>query len=188
MTTSEDVLALALAHDLNRELCDRLARLSLPQGHLVAGCLFQAVWNARSVQPSGFGITDYDVFYYEPSDLTWQAEDEVIARVRVATSDLNVKLDVKNQARVHLWYESRFGRPCAPLAGARDGVARFPVECTCVGVELATGELYAAGSLEDLWSGTLRLNPRNPLPSLFEAKAESYRARWPWLTVARSAR
>ena len=183
MKTARDVLELALAHDLNRELGNRLAPLGLPEGHLVAGCLFQAVWNALSEQPHGFGIADYDVFYFDPSDLSWEAEDEVVRRVRAATFDLNVKVDVKNQARVHLWYESRFGTPSPILRSAREGIDRFPVECTCVGLELASGEPYSAGNVQDLFSGTLRLNPRNPMPSLFQAKAQSYRTRWPWLTV-----
>jgi hypothetical protein len=27
------------------------------------------------------------------------------------------------------------------------------------------------------------MNPRNPKPGLFKAKAESYQQRWPWLEI-----
>jgi hypothetical protein len=53
-------------------------------------------------------VKDYDVFYFDDSDLSWDAEDAVIRRVQEAVADLGVTVEVKNQARVHLWYEQRF--------------------------------------------------------------------------------
>lgn len=55
--------------------------------------------------------------------------------------------------------------------------------CTCVGIDVADGRLYAPDSLQELADGILRINPRHALPDLFRAKAASYRARWPWLRV-----
>ncbi len=55
--------------------------------------------------------------------------------------------------------------------------------CTCVGIDVADGALYAPDSLQDLADGVLRINPRHALPDLFRAKAASYQARWPWLRV-----
>lgn len=57
------------------------------------------------------------------------------------------------------------------------------IACTCVGIEVASGELYAPNGLDDLARGKLRTNPNNPRPALFREKAESYRVRWPWLSV-----
>lgn len=184
MPSVAEFVQTALQNPANRVLCERLPDLQLPQAHLVAGCLVQALWNRLSNQPSSVGISDYDIFYYEPSDLSWEAEDEVIRTVRSAVSDLNVRLDIKNQARVHLWYEQRFGVPSPVLRSARDGIDRFPVACTCVGLELANGQLYAPFGLEDLYEGLLRPNPNNVNAAVFSAKAESYRARWPWLRIA----
>ncbi len=56
--------------------------------------------------------------------------------------------------------------------------------CTCVGIEVMSGALYAPNGLEDLAAGILRPNPLNERSDLFPAKAESYRARWPWLVIA----
>ena len=42
----------------------------------------------------------------------------------------------------------------------------------------------APDGLRDLRAGILRINPRNAQPRLFRQKAEAYRARWPWLTIA----
>lgn len=166
----------------NVELITRLPSLGLPQCHLTAGCLFQAVWNARAQQKPATGVKDYDVFYFD-EDLSWEAEDAVIKRVGELCADIGVTLEVKNQARVHLWYEQRFGAPYPELASARDGIDRYLVECTCVGIDVGTRELYAPNGLADLHDGILRRNPKNPQPQEFFAKALSYQARWPWLTI-----
>lgn len=174
----------ALADPVNAALLSRLPSLALGQCFLTAGCLFQAVWNRRSGRPVGWGVKDYDVFYFDDRDLSWEAEDAVIRRVRLLAADLGAEVEVKNQARVHLWYERRFGSAYPRLSSAPDGMDRYLVSCTCVGIEAATGELYAPNGLEELESGTLRMNPKNARPDLFRRKAEAYRARWPWLAIA----
>ncbi|MBY8821831.1 nucleotidyltransferase family protein [Sphingomonas colocasiae] len=172
-----------MANPANAALVARLPALGLNQCHLVAGCLFQAVWNRASGHAPGWGIKDYDIFYFDDGDLSWDAEDGVIRAVDALTADLGVTVEVRNQARVHLWYAERFGTGYPQLRSARDGIDRYLIACTCVGIEVATGEFYAPDGLDDLARGVLRMNPRNPRPALFREKAESYRSRWPWLTV-----
>jgi len=43
--------------------------------------------------------------------------------------------------------------------------------------------VYAPFGLTDMEQGLLRINPINPEPGLFEHKARSYQARWPWLRI-----
>lgn len=181
-------LAQISANPVNAALLERLPALGLPQGFLTAGCLFQAVWNHRSGRSAGKGVKDYDVFYFDDRDLSWEAEDAVIRRVAEATRDLTERMgaviEVKNQARVHLWYERRFGSPYPRLASARDGIGRYLVACTCLGIELASGAIHAPDGFGDLEAGILRMNPLSGnRPDLFRRKAESYRARWPWLRI-----
>lgn len=180
----DTVIAQAMENPVNAALMERLPRLGLPQCFLTAGCLFQAVWNRRSGRPPEASVKDYDVFYFDDGDLSWEAEDAVIRKAAALVADLGVPVEVKNQARVHLWYQKRFGSAYPQLRSATDGIDRYLVQCTCIGIEAATGRLYAPNGLEDMAEGILRPNPRNPSPALFRAKAEAYRARWPWLTIA----
>jgi hypothetical protein len=179
----ETFIAWAMENPVNAALLDRLPQLGLPQCHLTAGCLFQAAWNRRSGRPPQEGIKDYDVFYFDDRDLSWEAEDAVIREAEALFADLGVPVEVRNQARVHLWYGQRFGGDYPRLRSATDGIDRYLVQCTCIGIEAATGRLYAPNGLQDMVEGVLRPNPLNPSPGLFRAKAESYRARWPWLTI-----
>jgi uncharacterized protein len=168
-----------------------LQELVLPDCWLVAGCLFQAFWNTQHGRAPAAGVKDYDIFYFDAADTSYEAEDQVIRRVRRALADLDIAFDVKNQARVHLWYEQRFGWPYPQLQSARDGMARFLIAGTCIGVSPVSAaegrravELFAPFGLEDCIAGRLRPNPLTADPvAAFRAKAESYCARWPHLVI-----
>ncbi|NBF02196.1 hypothetical protein GV819_07810 [Pseudomonas sp. Fl5BN2] len=180
--TVERLVAIAMANPINAEITSRLPALGLDQCLLTAGCLFQAVWNDQSNLPAAWGVKDYDVFYFD-NDLSWEAEDEVIHSAQGLFQDLEVNVELKNQARVHLWYSQRFGRPCPRLQSAKEGIDRYLIAATCIGLDVQTGEVYAPYGLADLELGVLRINPENPQPDLFAQKAKSYQARWPWLRI-----
>ena len=180
--TPEHFVSLAMGNPINAEVMARLPKLGVEQCLLTAGSLFQAVWNHRSNLPPAFGVKDYDVFYFD-QDVSWEAENEVIIKARQLFEDLGVNVDIKNQARVHLWYPERFGRPYPQLFTARDGIDRYLVAGTCVGICADSGEVYAPYGLDDIGQGLLRNNPLTPQPDLFMHKARSYQARWPWLTI-----
>jgi hypothetical protein len=175
---------LALANPVNRAILERLPRLGAPDAWLVAGSIYQAVWNAHAGRPADENVKDYDIFYCDGTDLTWEAEDAVIKCADALFADLEIPHEVRNQARVHLWYEKKFGESAAPLSSSRDGIARFLVACTCVGLKPGKDgpELFAPHGLDDLFAGRLRPNPLMPSKN-FRAKAETYRARWPWLAI-----
>ncbi|TCR74042.1 nucleotidyltransferase family protein [Rhizobium sp. BK376] len=168
----------------NRWLLEVLPELRLPQGTLTAGCLFQTVWNLKSGNEPDWAIKDYDVFYFDANDLSWEAEDAVIQRAREMLSDLAEKVEIRNQARVHLWYQQKFGSPCPPLTRVEDGIDRYLIACTQFGISIGSNEVYAPAGFDDMRNGILRINPNNPLTNLFLKKCQEYQTRWPWLSVA----
>jgi hypothetical protein len=103
----------------NRTLTEVLARaavMNLPGWYLVAGCLYQTVWNLVTRQAPEAGILDYDLAYFDSSDLSWEAEHAVIQTGRQVFAGLPAPVQIRNQARVHLWYEQKFGVPCRPTS------------------------------------------------------------------------
>jgi hypothetical protein len=163
-----------------------LRELDLPQGRLVAGALYQTVWNVLSGLPRGAGMRDYDVIYFDDSDLSFEAEDVVIRRVAAAASGFKVPIETRNQARVHLWYERRFGAPYPRLASADQALAFYATITHAVGVRLeADGRLdvIAPFGLDDIFEMILRRNPACPNRTSHGEKAMRAKAIWPRLRV-----
>lgn len=177
----ERFVALVQQNPVNREILRRLPELGVEDAWVVAGCLFGTVWNALSDRPLTENIRDYDIFYFDP-ETSYEAEDAVIRRGAALFADLGVEIEIRNQARVPLWYEQRFGVPYPPISEARTGIERFVVAGTCCGIS-ARGEVYAPYGFADMFDGVLRWNPRNPTPHQFDYKCGTYRERWPWLRV-----
>lgn len=104
-------IELAFANEKNAALFERLTASDLEGWVLVSGCLFQSVWNGLTDQTPECGIKDYDVFYFDGKDLIWEAEDACIRALNALTADLGIEVELRNQARVHLWYQEKFGAP-----------------------------------------------------------------------------
>lgn len=182
-----DPIAAALANPTNRRILERLPMLGLPQACLVAGCIWQPFLNLRSGRAVADQINDYDVFYFDPADPSFEAEDSAIKRAALIFQDIDAVIEVRNQARIHLWYPDRFGVPCPPMASAAEAVSRFPVQGTCLGLSPGDdGRIVAIAPYgwDDLAQGLLRPNPHCVDPSAFARKAASYQQRWPWLRIA----
>jgi len=156
----------------------------LPDGWIVAGCVAQTVWNLASGRPAGARIKDVDLVYFDPSDLSAAAEAEHESRLADRFRAVPAKLDVKNQARVHLWYERAFGYPISPYHSTPDAIASFPTTATAIGVRWASGRLECCApfGLDDLFTLTVRPNKRQITPAIYAAKVGRWRQVWPHLT------
>ena len=164
-------------------LLERVRDMGLPQWRLVAGCLYLTVWNALTLRPRGTGIRDYDVAYYDAGDLSWEAEDAVIRRVTAETRNCVGPVEVRNQARVHLWFEQRFGSCAYPqLSSADEALQYYASIAHAVGVRLeANGQLdvVAPFGLNDVFDMIVRPNRALANAASFDSKAARMKAIWP---------
>ena len=168
------------------QLLQWLRSVGLPQWRLVAGCLYQTVWNVLTDRARGTGIRDYDVIYFDDGDLSWQAEDAAIRRVAEAIVDCVGPVQVRNQARVHLWFENRVGLAYQPLSQADAALGRYASVVHAVGVRLeADGRLdiVAPFGLSDLFAMVIRPNHALDNAASHKRKAERAQAVWPEVTV-----
>lgn len=160
--------------------------LGLYEWRVFSGAVYQSVWNAVTGRPVGYGRKDYDLGYFDP-DTSWDAEDTVIKRVAAAFDEpFRSEVEVRNQARVHLWFMDRFGEPYEALTGTDEALARFVAPAFSVGVRLEpddTISIAAPFGLQDVFSMTLRPNPDRPLAKGWDKTVTSAWARWPELTV-----
>ncbi|TWB06657.1 nucleotidyltransferase family protein [Bradyrhizobium stylosanthis] len=183
--TRDEFLASALRNPINAAIVDELRRLALPDPWLVAGCLVQTVWNVLTDRAVDHGIADYDVFYFD-SDTSWEAEDSVIRELHARLAHLGAKVEIRNQARVHLWYPGKHGLPYPPLTRSTDGIDRFLTENTQLGIRPAGGDfdVYAPHGFGDVAKMIVRPNrAQNFSAANYAAKAARWKALWPELTV-----
>jgi hypothetical protein len=171
----------------NRSLAELLARfdeIGLPDGWLVAGAIAQTVWNLAFGKAAEFGVKDVDLVYFDAQDLSPETEAEHERRLRGLFRHLPIKLDVKNEARVHLWYEARFGYPIPPYLSIEDAIASFPTTATAIGVRRHAGrfECCAPFGLDDLFGLVVRPNQRQITQAIYQSKTERWRSVWPQLT------
>jgi uncharacterized protein len=178
-------LAITRSNYANDQILRRLPELGLPDSLLVAGSLFQAAWNVQSGKAPDADILDYDIFYFDASDVSWEAEDAAIGLANRVFGDLGVPVQVRNQARVHLWYESKFGIPCKPLVSSEDGIDHFLNQSSCFGIRPGQdrAEVYAPFGYSDLHAMIVRPNRRRELPAAYADKAARWKKAWPLLTV-----
>ncbi|OJU09863.1 MAG: hypothetical protein BGN86_00060 [Caulobacterales bacterium 68-7] len=169
------------------EILRQARALALPDWLVVSGAVYQPVWNALTDRPLDHGLKDYDLAYFDASDISYEAEDVVIKRAAaVLPPPLDTLVEVRNQARVHLWFEQRFGEPYAPLASSAEALTRFLSPAFSIGVRLEADDrlhVEAPYGLEDLFALRLRPNPDHPRGKGWDRVAEGVKARWPEVTV-----
>ena len=166
------------------EILRRFDEIALLECWLAAGAVAQTVWNLSARYPPAQGIKDADIVYFDAADLSVEAETAHEERLRRVFAHLPIKLDVKNEARVHLWYEGVFGYPISPYPSTEAAIATFPTTATSIGVRRRAGifEYCAPFGLDDLFNLVVRPNKIQVTETIFEAKIARWRGEWPHLT------
>jgi len=167
-----------------------LRTLDLPDWLVMSGAVYQRVLNHLTGRAADYGVRDYDVGYFDSSDISYEAEDVVIRRVAAAfDAPLKSAVEVRNQARVHLWFEAHFGEAYTPLCRTAEALERFVSPMFAVSVRLSPDDrlhIEAPFGLGDLFALRLRPNPLRPLGG-FDRIAAGVLQRWPEVTIERAS-
>ena len=178
--------AIITAQPVLMDVLVALRDVALPDHLLVAGALYNEVWNVLTGRASLTGVNDIDVFYFDASDIGWDAEDRVIKSLGRRFAHLPVPVQVRNQARVHLWFEAKFGSPFTPLTSSAEMLGRYAARTHAVGARLNDDdsiEIVSPFGLDDLFS--FRIIPNPVLDNRVSYTTKSARAQsiWPELSV-----
>ena len=161
--------------------------LDLPDWLVFSGAVYQPVLNHLTGRAPDYAIKDYDLGYFDAADTSYEAEDVVICRVAAAFAPpFDTLVEVRNQARVHLWFEDKFGEAYAPLTCSAEALERFVSATFAVGVRLEADDrltILAPFGLDDLFALRMRPNPRRPTNTGFARAVASLTDRWPELRV-----
>jgi uncharacterized protein len=174
------------AEPLLMALLEDLREFDLPDWLLVSGAIYNNVWNVLTGRPLMTGVKDFDVFYFDDRDLSYEAEDAIVKQAEKRFSHLPVPVEVRNQARVHLWAPRKFGHPVLPLNSSAEMLGRFASKTHSVGVRLGQSDkldIVAPFGLEAIFA--FRIVPNHVLDNrhAHEKKGARAKAIWPQLVV-----
>jgi hypothetical protein len=158
---------------------EAMARAAPPGAWLVSGAVYGAIWNALTGRAPGYGIKDLDVVYFD-ADRSWAAEDRAI-RSFAEAAPAGPPVELRNQARTHLWWPERFGGAYPPLRGALESLIYYASIAHAVAVRRGPAGLDIAApfGLEDVFAMRLRPNRRLANRATHEEKGARILRRWP---------
>lgn len=170
--------------ELIKDVLARTPQLGLSNWYLTAGAVAQTVWNDSHAYPLVQGLKDCDLVYFDP-DISYEAEDVFIKKGETLFTDLPIEVEIRNQARVHLWHEQKFGKKIEAYASTEEGINTFPATAACVGVRYDNGRfiVYAPYGLHDLLGMVVRPNKEHVTKERYETKVERWKQIWPRLRI-----
>lgn len=172
------------SNTLNR-VFDALDEIGLDDYYLGAGAITQTVWNNISDKEECYGISDIDVVYFNPNQL--EKDYELLLQNKIADKLKNFPfwLDIKNQARVHLWYEEKFGYTISPYCSTEEAIDTWPTTASAIGIRRTKNKwiIYAPFGLDDLFNLTVRANNRQITKEIYMTKIAKWMRKWPELSI-----
>lgn len=167
-------------------ILEGMTALALPDPLLGSGAIYNTVWNVLTGRPPLTGIKDADVVYFDAGDRSYEAEDAVIRRAAVQFADCPLPVEVRNQARVHLWFPEKFGTAYPELSCSADMMLNFASRTHAVAVRLeadGTISVHAPFGLDDIFAFRVTPNVRLDNARTHTEKAARALRVWPELTV-----
>nr|WP_207753628.1 nucleotidyltransferase family protein [Clostridium paridis] len=165
---------------------ERAEKLEIENYYIGAGSIAQTVWNYISNKTLSYGIKDIDFVYFDNENLNIESENKIINKIRSLYSDMNIEIDIKNQARVHLWYKEHFGYDITPYNNLEEAINTWPTTATAIGVRKDKNnklKIYAPYGLNDLFGKIVRANKAQITKEIYEDKVEKWISKWPDLNI-----
>ncbi|MCW5722968.1 MAG: nucleotidyltransferase family protein, partial [Devosia sp.] len=167
-------------------ILEGMQALALPDPLLGSGAIYNTVWNVLTAREPLTGIKDADVVYFDAGDLSYEAEDAVIRRAAAYFAASPLPVEVRNQARVHLWFPQKFGTSYPQLQCSADMMLNFASRTHVVAVRLEDDggmSVHAPFGLDDIFAFRVTPNVRLDNARTHADKAARALGIWPELTV-----
>lgn len=181
----EFVLILKQNKDL-MSILDYIYELKLPNFYIAAGSVFQTIWNYYDNKPLNFGIKDIDIIYYDDNDLSKENVKKLEDKITEHFKELNYKFDVKNEARMHLWYKEKLNKNINQYINSEDAIDHWIATVHSIGItkENDNIKVYAPYGLSDIFSRTIRpIKHKDNSKEIYDKKVASWKERFENLNI-----
>jgi len=166
----------------------RLRELNIPKDYYVmSGWPAQIVANYNADLPLDTNVKECDIVYWE-SDLSAEREQSIIKLIEAALSDIDLPLDITNEARAHLWLPDYCGITIDPYPSVEAAITSMTETITCLGIRLDQDSnfvVFAPYGLNDIFNNTIRPLKDSPLISekYYTERALGKQKRFPNLRI-----
>lgn len=168
------------------KILDYIYELNLPNFYIAAGSVFQTIWNYYDNKPLNFGIKDIDIIYYDDNDLSKENVKKLEDKITEHFKELNYKFDVKNEARMHLWYKEKLNKNINQYINSEDAIDHWIATVHSIGItkENDNIKVYAPYGLSDIFSRTIRpIKHKANSKKLYDKKVTSWQKRFEKLNI-----
>lgn len=154
--------------------------------YLAAGCINQTIFNYYHNYDLDYGIGDYDIVYYD-EDTSYEKEDIIIKDLKERLKHLDLKFDIKNEKRVHIWYNEKYKTNRKEYESVEDAISKWGTTITCLGVRMENNKLIVCApyGLNDLFNLILRPVKIDFTKEDYEKKVTKWTNKWELLKVIR---
>lgn len=154
--------------------------------YLAAGCINQTIFNYYHNYDLDYGIGDYDIVYYD-EDTSYEKEDIIIKDLKERLKHLDLKFDIKNEKRVHIWYNEKYKTNRKEYESVEDAISKWGTTITCLGVRMENNKLIVCApyGLNDLFNLILRPVKIDFIKEDYEKKVTKWTSKWELLKVIR---
>ncbi len=166
----------------------RLRKLDLPKDYYVmSGWPAQIIANYNANVDLAHNVKECDIVYWE-ADLSAEREQEIIHLIETTLQDLDLPLDITNEARAHLWLPDYCGITIEPYPNLEAAISSMTETITCLGIRLNENDefvIFAPYGLNDIFGDTIRPVKDSPLISkeYYTQRALGKQKRFPNLKI-----
>lgn len=152
--------------------------------YLAAGCINQTIFNYYHNYDLDYGIGDYDIVYYD-EDTSYEKEDIIIKDLKERLKYLDLKFDIKNEKRVHIWYNEKYKTNRKEYESVEDAISKWGTTITCLGVRMENNKLIVCApyGLNDLFNLILCPVKIDFTKEDYEKKVTKWTSKWELLKV-----
>lgn len=190
--TLDEQLVLAIdilkKNDELMKILDYIEEMELPNFYIVAGSIYQTIWNYCDGRPLNNGNKDLDIVYFDLEHLDKEYEASLEKKLRdfFEEQGLNYEFDLHNEARMHLWKKDNENPYLDHYESSEQAINIFAVTVQAVGLTKRAGEMriYAPYGLSDIFSKTVRpIKHANAWKDYYDKKVESWSHRFEGLNI-----
>lgn len=162
-------------------ILDYIESLNLPNFYIVAGAVFQTIWNYYDNKPLNYNIKDIDIIYYDSNNLSKEDEKKLEYNISQYFKDMNYEFDVHNEARMHLWKKENENKNIDQYKNSEDAIDQWIATVHAIGITKKNNdiEIYAPYGLSDIFSRTIRpIKHKANSEELYNKKAIAWKNRF----------